>query len=456
MTPTDNKKSSPRSPTGTGKSSTSNIKQPSKRVEILPAAVNSLALNEFMGVKYGKPKARVWTAERLKGLFTIYLPDRTVCFGRGNSNTLGITTEEMDEYFMISPMSNPSMLKGIGYKYMMVTPERLSTSDYMRRNDEVKVFSDSGGFQMSKGVTEFVDPDFVAKFYSDRIDYGIGLDVPLPKHLQNTDWFTRMCDIQILNNKYIKERLKGSPCELYDVSHGLTLENRKRFTHRVLDNKVGIGLSLGGIGQANYDTLHTSTIMAIINMCYVLDASKGIYDRFHILGTTSPFMISAYNVLTEIGVAPLITADSSTYAQMGLAMHSRGTIYHNGASTVPGFALEDLPISYGLPCNCPVCALAGYPQVYRMSGPANGIHTLHTLYKMAEVVGEYTKLMLQGRPVMDQLLTLVAPNKSQFPVYRSLYKFMRDMDKGMGTAQRFSPALHAQVQGRRWTVRRSC
>src|SRR6185437_2940998 len=116
------------------------------------------------------------------------------------------------------------MLKRWGFNYMMVTPERLATSDYVRRNGVVGLFSDSGGFQMSKGVTDWIDPAELSEFYRKKIDFGIGLDVPLPRHMQSTDWFIRMSRIQCANNKYIANKLKGSACELYDVSHGLTLE----------------------------------------------------------------------------------------------------------------------------------------------------------------------------------------------------------------------------------------
>jgi len=364
----------------------------------------------------------------------MYLPDRTLYNGRGNSSTLGQTAEDLDVILPISPLSNPEMLKRWGFNYMMVTPERLATSDYVRRNGVVGLFSDSGGFQMSKGVTDWIDPDEVSEFYRKKIDFGIGLDVPLPRHMQSTDWFIRMSRIQCANNKYIANKLKGSACELYDVSHGLTLENRKRYLEDVLEHKSAKYLALGGIGQANYDTAIISMVMGVVNLCYVLDRAKGEYERFHVLGTTSPFFFSVYALLTEIGVAPFISADSSTYAQAGLAFHTRGTMYRNDMGCVPAFPLEHRPISYGIPCSCAICSLVGYQHFYRMSSPANCMHTLLQLKKIKDVTCDMAKLLVQGQPVMEQLLKTISSNRAIDPVYRALYRFILDMDKGFDRA----------------------
>lgn len=408
--------------------------QPINKVELMPAAVNSMALNEFLGVKYGKPKGTPFTAEQRFGIKTMYLPDRTVYVGRGNSNTLGLTVEDLDVVLPLSPLSNPETLKGLGFNYMMVTPERLATSDYVRRNGVVGLFSDSGGFQMSKGVVDFVEPDSVIDFYKRKIDFGIGLDVPLPRHLQSTDWFIRMARIQCANNKYIAKGLEGSKCELYDVSHGLTLENRKRYLEDVLEHKSAKYLAMGGIGQANYDTVIVSTVMAVVNLCYVVDRAKNEYERFHILGTTSSFFLSVYALLTEMGVAPFISCDSSTYAQSGLAFQTRGTMYKADMGFIPAFPIEHQPIGYGLPCSCPVCSLVGYQHVYRMSQPSNGIHTLIQIKKAKDITSDLAKLLLQGKPVMQHLLNTITSNRSLDPIYRALYRFIMDMDQGFDKA----------------------
>lgn len=411
-----------------------NVKNKQGKVELMPAAVNSLATNTFIAVKYGKPKNKPFTAERIVGVDTLYLPDRTVYCARSNSVNLGVLLDEADAFLPLSPLSHPEMLKSIGYNYMMVTPDNLATSDYVHRNGVVKLFSDSGGFQLSRGVTEFIDPDELAAFYKAKIDYGIGLDIPIGLHLQRTDWLLRMCRVTIKNNQYLAAKLKGSKAQIYDVSHGLTLEARKKFLKPVLDNKAGIGLSLGGIGQSNYDTAHTSTLMAVINLCYVLDASKGMYDRYHVLGTTNLFMVSIYNMLAHLGAAPLITADSSTYTQGALAFNTRCTPYSN-MPTPSSYTLEHRSISYGLPCNCAVCSIAGSPAVYRMSHGANAIHSMWALRKNFEIVGEYARAYLDGTGTINDLLKAVSPRtNTTYPLYRLLYKFVADMDKGFDKA----------------------
>lgn len=407
-------------------------------VEIVPAAVNSLTLNDFIAVKYSRPKGKQpFTAERIKGVDTMYLPDRIVYSGSSNVARLAILETDVDAFTLIGPISNPESLKFIGYNYMMVTPERQATSDYVRRNGLVKMFSDSGGFQLSKGVTEFIELDKVVDFYRRKIDYGIGLDVPLPFHLQSTDWFARMAKITVANNKYIAEGLKGSPAKLYDVSHGLTLERRKEFLKIVMDNQAGVGLAMGGIGQSTYDTAQTSTVMAVINMCYVIDKAKKQYERFHILGTTSPFMVSVYHMLTKLGVAPLITADSSTYAQTPIAFATKGMKFSVDYHT-PAHILESTPLSYGLPCNCKICSMVGYPQVYRMRLTANAYHNLHVMYRAFHIIEDYITALLAGEKVLPDLLRTIDKTTTMYPLYTALYRFVLDMPKGFDKAY----ALH--------------
>lgn len=402
------------------------------KVVLMPAAVNSMALNSFLGVRYGAPK-KPYTSERIKGLHTIYLKDKTVFVGRGNGSTFGIPTYEFDRATYLSPLTAPKFMLEAGYNMMMVTPERLATSDYVRRNGHVHVVSDSGGFQLSKGVTDFMDLDEVSSFYARKINIGIGMDIPVPRHLQSTDWFLRMCRVMLKNNQYIANKIKGTGCELYDVSHGLTLENRQKFLKYVLDHKVGSGLAMGGIGQSNYDNQMTSLTASVINMCYVLSTSKGAYDRFHILGTMSPLHVSLYNMLTHLEVAPMISADSSTFSQASLSFWTRGNVISR-KEQVSASPLETLAAPFGMGCNCPVCNIAGDAQVYRMSQDANAIHTLHVQHRQFEIVGSLTKLYLEGKFPLDELLLILQPRKATWPLLRQLVAFVCSMDKGFDKA----------------------
>jgi hypothetical protein len=402
------------------------------RVVLMPAAVNSLALNSFLGVRHGRPK-KPYTSERIKGLHTIYLKDRTVFVGRGNGSTFGIPDYEFDQATFLSPLTAPDRFKEAGYNMMMVTPERLATSDYVRRNGKVLTVSDSGGFQLSKGVTDFMDLDEVSHFYANKINIGIGMDIPVPRHLQSTDWFLRMCKVMLANNKYIAKKIKGTGCELYDVSHGLTLENRKTFLDYVLTHKVGSGLAMGGIGQANYDNQMTSLTASVINMSYVLSKSKGVYDRFHILGTMSPLHVALYNILTLNGTAPMISADSSTYGQASLSFWTRGTIISRSSQVVAS-PVETLAAPFGNACNCPVCALSGDIQVFRMSQDANAIHTLFVQHRQFEIIGSMTAMYVKGQLPLDELLAMIQPRKAMWPLLRMLVAFVMDMDKGFDKA----------------------
>jgi len=355
-----------------------------------------------------------------------------VYYGMGSVSSAGIASEAFDVCFPLSPLSNPEMLKSIGYNHMMVLPEHPDA--YHKRNGLVKIFSDSGGFQLSKGVETFIEPDKLVNHYHRHVDYGIGLDIPLSRHLQDTEWFMRMARVTALNDKYIAGHLKSlnSEAAIYDVSHGLTLANRLRFTEYIMKHKAGVGLALGGIGQANYDTAFTSQLMAVVNLSAVLDLTKGEYERYHVLGTTNPFMISIYIILTALGMAPFISSDSSTYAQAAISHSSLG-IRHTMESKIANFAIPNQTFSFALPCNCPICYVAGNPLAFKLAAMGNALHGMHTMFQMYAVVNEATVAMLKGQIKMSELLNITAPS-GLTDMCRALYRFTMDMGNGFHPA----------------------
>lgn len=410
------------------------------QLHIMPASVDSFPMASFLAVKYGPPKRPAFTSERRSSIFTLYLPDRTLYSGRGNRSTLGVLKNvEPDVFLPITPVNHPHILSGMGYKYMMVLPDRGHNSPYIRRNGEVKIVSDSGGFQMGGGTLDFIDPDKLAAFYAARVDYGIGLDVPLPASLHNTEWLTRMARICGLNNQYLNEVLRDKPVSVYDVSHGLTLEARKEFLDVTLKHQSSDSLAMGGIGQATYDTVSVSRTTAVVNLAYVLTKAKGAYSRFHVLGTTSPEYLTFYNILLYGGVAKYITADSTTYAQGGLAMHARIALYSPDRKERAGvlFPISGERNSWTLPCNCTFCHLVKYSVAYRWLPTLGQLHGMQLMQDQATIVSEYTRQYAEGKITLTHLLEFTTSDRKRFPLIKTLIHFLEEVcESGFDKAYR--------------------
>jgi hypothetical protein len=351
----------------------------------------------------------------------------------GSISSAGIAPEAFDLCFPLSPLSNPEYLSKIGYKYMMVLPEHPDA--YHRRNPLVKIFSDSGGFQLSRGIVDFIDPDKLVQNYHAHIDYGIGLDIPLSLHLQDTPWLMRMARVTALNDKYIASHLKklNSKAAIYDVSHGLTLQNRLKFTEHIVKNKAGVGLALGGIGQAKYDDSFTNLLMAVINLSAVLSQTKGEYDKYHVLGTTNPFMLSIYTILTEVGAAPFISSDSSTYAQAAISHRCLG-VRHGPNLKVSNFEIPAVKHNIAMPCNCPICFLTGSPLGYKLTAMGNAVHGMHNIYQLYQLSTEMTLAYMKGHIKQKELLDFTCNSPNLKDMARAIYAFVLDMDKGFDVA----------------------
>lgn len=62
------------------------------------------------------------------------------------------------------------------------------------------------------------------------------------------------------------------------------------------------------------------------------------------------------------------------------------------------------------------------------------MHTLHVQHRLNEIVASMTKMYLDGKLPLDELLQFVQPRKATWPLYRALYAFVCSMDKGFDKA----------------------
>lgn len=422
--------------------------------EYVPAAITNRSPLTYLGVRYEtNGKDKVWKRTRFNGVTTSYYPDRTVVQGSAIQAFNGLSDVQLDEFMVLCPSSNPSVLADAGFNYGMASPLHVSARTETRRNKQVKLFSDSGGFQLISGASDWIDMDKLIEFYNRSIDYGIGLDIPTKAFLQDK-YLMRMCKVMLANNDYLRGNAVPE-VSIYDVSHGNTLKRRQDFLTQVLAHKKkvklkGGGLAVGGIAQnAVGSTITKTTVNGVVNLTWTLLASKGQYERYHVLGTTNPFFQFLYHVLLFHKAAPHITADSTSWvlpAASNQVVTSKLEANHKLTTTV----IPKDQKSFTLNCNCPICSMVKYGRELHVNYLSNTIHSLYVIGNQRVRIEEAAMEYLEGSKSLDIALTEVlgSVSKVEMMTYITCIKFAVDASvKGFDKAfKEYGPAFHSMLR----------
>ncbi len=389
------------------------LKKRLKPFEYVPAAATNFAPYSYLAVKYedNKNSPYLWQRTRFNGITTHKLPDRTLYYGVYPSKgyATGIMDSAPDSITLTSISNNPTILAEIGFNYMMGSPEHTSRLSETRRNEYVRIFTDSGGFQLISGASDWIDPDKLISLYNRTTDYGIGLDIPVPAGLQ-AKYCMRMCEVMLKNNDYLRSKANNK-VEIYDVSHGRTLDLRQKFLQRVLHHKKKSkertsGLAIGGIGQNWQDEGRSKTIVSgSINMIYAFLAARDYYERFHILGTTGTFYIFLYYLMLSESPGKQITADSTSYLMASannLMLFPSDSKFSLNSSPIP--KAERSNISN---CSCSLCNQVKYSLAYHKNAHLTPVHNLHVIQNQVQRIEELSKEYLSGKVTLREALTLL-------------------------------------------------
>src|SRR5258706_16361537 len=127
-----------------------------RKFELVPAAITGRPANTFIAVKHidNTKSKRLWQRTRFNGVTTHYAPDRTIYTVSSKASHSGISNISYDELLIISPTTNPRILNNAGFNYAMASPLHTSPESETRRNPHVKLYCDSGGFQLFSGAID--------------------------------------------------------------------------------------------------------------------------------------------------------------------------------------------------------------------------------------------------------------------------------------------------------------
>jgi hypothetical protein len=391
--------------------------------DIIPASVDTLNAYETLGVKFINNKRDLWyTRSNIDGIQRYFYPDRTIYKLLPGVVSTSIPHESLDMYLDYSPLGNPELFKKCGYRYMMVSAPHMNFLKTPLRNNHLQIFSDSGGFQMKTGVSDFIDPDKLIDFYNYSVDIGIGLDVPMNPLLYPTH-LARMAHMSHRLGVYMKSKLK---IKLYDLNHGMDIKDRKIFLE-VSDKYEPLdGIAIAGASSnARGEYKHAEHLVnGVVSIAYTLTYVKDRYKTAHMLGVTTTFYMFIFSLMTKSGFFPHITSDSSTYAQAGM-MNTYLSSYDKKLIVRP--TLPKSNIEYRTTCQCPVCVMVGYKHALFICGKATMVHGMYHFAYVKSLVEDLAQQYLDGTIKIKDLIPLVSPSCFSTAHFTNIMKFLDDL-----------------------------
>ncbi|QJT70972.1 TGT domain-containing protein [Vibrio phage vB_VcorM_GR7B] len=261
-----------------------------------------------------------------------------------------------------------------------------------------KIISDSGGFQILMGRTEYIDPLQIIQWYNENVDVGLILDIPT--FVNKDGLLDRLARIQQKNTQIMLDN-KRDTLELMNIFHGHTPEDVRKFreiTEHPDINRLAFGAS------------YLDTVMSSLGKIAEMMHTGKKYDQYHMLGVANLKQVYPLIYMAKKGFAPEISSDASTWLQEST---SKGYYHQEHISEPPGFIKMfdkvNAPSPYNtLPCNCPVCSNIKYTDALSV---INGNVTTflmahHNMYAYNNVVQAMKGIMAEAS--LKEIKELVA------------------------------------------------
>jgi hypothetical protein len=234
------------------------------------------------------------------------------------------------------------------------------------------VICDSGGFQLRSGKESWIDPEGLAKFYTDYVDEGVTLDIPIPTY--NRELLTRMLKVQENNSKVLLENV-GPDVRLANVAHGLDYNDFMFVRENLWEDERMDMLCIPS-------SVMMPELKSIDRLLYHITHGMK-YRQYHLLGIYQTSWLSIaikavveYNKIS--GRKPiLLTSDASSgiYSANALRYHRQPVPYRSVARWAIGTVVEAGGHQHSphntLTCQCMVCSNVKYTDVFKLAGDIN-------------------------------------------------------------------------------------
>lgn len=307
-------------------------------------------------VKYRKSGSdRIIVKDASKGHMHFICPDRELFISVRGHYSHCEPPNGFDRYIDTNLLKD-NVASGLGLDYVMTNFEHDKVKYHRRsvKDRRIQVLSDSGGLQLVRGVTDYIDPAELAEYYNMNVDAGMALDIPV--------WFDgdkigkRAALVQKSNNETMLELLKPG-VELINIIQGSSLDDRKRHRDIVHDDRIK-RCALGGFAFINY--------LTGVNLIYEM-MNEYRYTQYHVLGIFSaPYIALLVKIANTGDKPPHITSDATSHMQEA---RGNGYFYRALESTIMlrspigimGGSIENSGMT--LACGCPICATLKYRDI---------------------------------------------------------------------------------------------
>lgn len=252
---------------------------------------------------------------------------------------------------------------------IMINPHQLTKADMAMNwkgvdtpnKTSLLVNSDSGGFQLRAGTTDFIDPEHLAQFYNNNVDEGFTLDIPCAGMGEK---LSHACArIQNRNSLYLKENLDEN-IRLGNIIHGLERTEMQRYRNWIEDYDHDFDL------VSIPSSMSLPAIKQIDRVAFMLCTGYQ-YPQFHQLGlyTISSTLATVWlaHQMKRAGRTLLFTNDASTAHQS-----ARFCVWHSNAlfnkpierllmsNELPDVAGREQNPYKTLNCQCYICSNLKY------------------------------------------------------------------------------------------------
>jgi tRNA-guanine family transglycosylase len=397
--------------------------RPDRKFEFSPASLDSSIKAFNLGVRYERNKK--YSLEKTKNGVVIRLNDRTLYLMRSfQPSPERLFGHDYDEVISLDLLLNKDMLGNLGYNYMMVNAAEISSKyaydDYDLEQTELwpHVLSDSGGFQLSTGALDFLDPEEIIEKHNRVCDIGIILDIPLP-HKYQQFLLPRAARVQRANNQVLLKRKRKS-LDLMNVIHGSSFYLRRKFRDVVEDDKI-TRVALGGVKTLDLVPLVMHTLM--------LTTEGKKYAHYHVLGVSGLERWVALSYLAHRLDVKLITSDSSSYIQSGINLQYYDPVRLLGIHDLRDGSNKLVRKAMTLPCSCTVCSLVRH--ALALSDRNNSMNfTLVVAHNLIVSRSYIDEIWLLTKQTKKEILQFLQPMFSPAKLH-TLNKALSAIDMGL-------------------------
>lgn len=244
-------------------------------------------------------------------------PDREVLFTREGLSLGGdrpLNDHGEPWHHAVSFAINAQAGDDIPFDRYMINPHAITSRTEMKmrkkgtivKSDKI-VFSDSGGFQLGYGGTNFIHPVELAEFYNNNADEGVVLDIPARQIGDDPEIMKHTAKVHVLNTKLMAKHLRKD-FRLANVVHGRTLKILDEYRAATEDAADYALCTISGM-------LRFNVIEAVYRIMYIISTGRS-YSQYHLLGVSNPPLLAAVIRLAymykKAGKHILLTNDSSS------------------------------------------------------------------------------------------------------------------------------------------------